>query len=272
MNDSTSLIEQARREVECEEQHRRRTHMWLAVVSALLVVLVIIFADFVRTSTDTQRVATDQRTDLINAVDLLRWQVTECANLPAGTPECLEPIAPEPEKVLDGSQDVPTTPPPPLVAEIDRVELEKAARDVITEVLPGEVAGEVDSKVGLYVAQCVRSGDCVGPAGELGPPGEPGQPGADGRTPSPVDIQAAVVAVCAATIDCEVTSDEIAAAVAAYCAQDGEPCGHRWTEAEIYKIANRATIDYLSGRPIWCPAENDVPNDQPFGPCYVSVG
>jgi hypothetical protein len=114
--------------------------------------------------------------------------------------------------------------------------------------------------------------DCVGPAGATGPAGADGTDGADGRSPGPGDVAAAVLAVCAVELDCEATPDEVAVAVAAYCSQETLPCGDRWTERQIYAIANRATVDYLSGRPIWCPAENEVPNDQPFGPCYVSSG
>jgi hypothetical protein len=147
-------------------------------------------------------------------------------------------------------------------APIDRELLEAAASEVVADVLPGEVSVAVSQ----YVNACIASGDCVGP------PGEPGATGAPGRPPTPGEVASAVAAVCESEIDCTVTDDEIVAAVVAFCGQESQPCGHGWTEAEIYRIANHAVIDYLSGRGIWCPPLRDFPRDDPFGPCYVSVG
>jgi hypothetical protein len=177
-----------------------------------------------------------------------------------------EPVVPPSDVVIENPDSVQRSQP------VSSEALEMATMAAVQEVVPREVSGQIGAAVSEYVRGCVASGDCVGPAGATGPAGADGTDGADGRSPGPGDVAAAVLAVCAVELDCEATPDEVAAAVAAYCSQETLPCGDRWTERQIYAIANRATVDYLSGRPIWCPAENEVPNDQPFGPCYVSSG
>jgi hypothetical protein len=155
-----------------------------------------------------------------------------------------EPVVPPSDVVIENPDSVQRSQP------VSSEALEMATMAAVQEVVPREVSGQIGAAVSEYVRGCVASGDCVGPAGATGPAGADGTDGADGRSPGP----------------------EVAVAVAAYCSQETLPCGDRWTERQIYAIANRATVDYLSGRPIWCPAENEVPNDQPFGPCYVSSG
>lgn len=181
----------------------------------------------------------------------------------------VDPIAPPSDKVLEDPSLV--IPPKP----ISSAALQLAARTALADVLPDEIPPAVDQAVSGYVAACVASGDCVGPAGPAGPrgpSGDDGAPGAPGLPPTPADVSAAVSAACAATLDCEATPDEVAAAVVTYCTQPDQPCGARWTEKQILNLATRATVDYLSGRGIWCVSEDSVSDDQPFGPCYVSSG
>lgn len=144
-----------------------------------------------------------------------------------------------------------------------------------------DLTDEVTAIVADRIEACINSGACVGADGQdgapgaTGPPGPYGPAGEDGASPTSDELVAAVVTACETEVDCQVTPDEIAQAVAAYCAQASAPCGVRWTEEQIYRIANRATVDYLFGRPIRCPSLNEIiekyGRDQPFD-CFVSSG
>lgn len=156
------------------------------------------------------------------------------------------------------------------------------AADVIDTAPTPPVVVNLTDEVAAIVADriegCIDSGACVGADGQDGTPGATGPPGPageDGGSPTSDELVAAVVTACETEVDCQVTPDEIAAAVAAYCAQASAPCGVRWTEEQIYRIANRATVDYLFGRPIRCPSLNEIiekfGRDQDFD-CFLSSG
>lgn len=239
---------------------KRRTY-----IAALLCVLVAVYLGLTWSEKHT---ASSERQSLIHAVELLRWQQQQCASLPAGAPECVEPIVPPASEILDDPAAVPTAPPAPAI--LSSAMLENAAKTVIDAALPEEVAKSVAPAVESYVGICVQVGDCVGP------PGPVGADGAAGAPPSPEQLAQAVAQACQATVDCEVTDQEIVDGVAAYCSMESEPCGHKWTEDEIRHLAiqeaKKEISEWSFGRPWFCVPEDEVPNDKPFGPCYASVG
>jgi hypothetical protein len=235
---------------------------WIAAILCLLV------AAFLVLTWSDRQTASGERQSLIHAVDLLRWQQQQCANLPAGAPECATPIVPPPSEILKDPSSIPTTVPP--TTTISSAQLEESTRAVLADMLPPEVAAAVGPAVASYVNLCVAVGDCVGPAGPVGATGQ------DGNDPSPAQVTAAVIEACRFTLDCEVSDQDVIDAVATYCGLESQPCGHRWTEDEIRRLASqeadKAIAEWSSGRPWWCVPEDEVPNDQAFGPCYASVG
>lgn len=146
---------------------------------------------------------------------------------------------------------------------------------------------DVTAQLAVVVADafdaCIASGGCVGPpgeAGEDGAAGEPGKPGVDGidgidgsdaEPPSITDLALAVAAACQTSLDCEATPQEVAEAVAAFCGQDTEPCGRRWSEREIELIALRVVTEYAFAHPAVCPPLNEIDPDEPFF-CPLSNG
>ena len=239
-------------QAEAYRRQQRGVTIGVAVIVALLLVVIVLLLGNWRSRERHEAQTDEQLTALSTSNDALREQVILLGG---------EPVAPPAGEVVKDPTIV--EPPEP----ISPAKLEMAARTALAAVMPREVSGAVSR----YVALCAASGDCKGPAGTPGPPGEPGASGSDGRPPTPGEVQTAVLTVCSAELDCEATPDEIAQAVAAYCGQAGDPCG-RWTEAEILTLATRATIEYLSGRPVYCPPLRDFPRDEPFGPCYVTSG
>lgn len=243
-----------RDELEQAIEHSRRDHRWylavLGIALAALVGVAVMLGVLGATSQrlDAVEALNEDRGEMLadyrSQVDALREQVELCADEPPGTEWCAEPAVPGEE--------------PPV---IDGAALEQAAQTVLARVLPGVVAEQTSSAVSAYVQACVASGDCKGE---------------DGETPGPGEVAAAVIAACRQSLDCEATADEVAEAVGAYCSQDSQPCGGRWTEREIYRIAvdaaQKVLGDWAYGREWWCPPEDSIVDDQPFGPCYTSSG
>lgn len=212
-------------------QHIREARVFrrLMLIVALILVGLQVFSWVGDESDDAERAA------LAIGVDRLSRQVEQLGG---------NPVVPSSGEIKANPDSVISAPPPePVDAEM----LREAIDSAMSELLPGEVSESVRQ----YVDMCVESGDCVGPTG---PPGAAGPQGAPGAPPSPGQVAAAVLDVCATELDCVVTDDEIAQAVADYCGQASQPCGHRWSEKDIYDIAKKAAGSFR----VSCPPPVEI--------------